>query len=112
MGQKEKKMKDTYWKATTEHGTTYTYTGGSIWIDSKRHGKCPIRASRGIKAVDRSRLEQLGSDAEMWEVIRESEKVEIPVVGKAIYISNFIEWRLSTEVVKVETWEKENDNSH
>lgn len=105
-------MKDTHWKATTEHGTTYTYTGGSIWIDSKRHGKYPIRASLGIKAVDRNAmLAQCETDKEMWEFIRESEEVEIPVVGKAIYISNFSEWRLSTEVVKVETWEEKDDDS-
>lgn len=102
--------KETYWKATTEHGTTYTYTGGSILIDSKRHGKYPLRASLGMKVVDRdAMMEQCKTDKEMWEYIRNSEYVEIPVVGKAIYISNFSEWRLSTNVESVEILGTEED---
>ena len=103
-------MKNTHWKATTEHGTTYTYTGGSIVIDSKRHGKYSLRSFMGIEAVDGDKLEQLETTDEMWDFIRESEDVEIPVVGKAMYLSNFSEWRLSTEVVAVETWERVNND--
>lgn len=98
-------MNDTevLWRAVTESGAIYEYDGFGIQVDSKRRGRFYIRAMV-MKNVDRNILQPPGKG---WDYLLSLPNVEIPEVGKAIFTSNINEWNISTHVVSLEVFDRE-----
>lgn len=98
-----------HFRAITEHGTVYLYQGGTIRVLDGMTGdhKDSVRPM-SFSLVDRDELERIeaeeGAEA-AWEYLRAAESADLPEVGKAMYITSFSNWRISTDVVSVEELE-------
>ena len=60
-----------------------------------------------LKIVDREAVAELPDDASVWEYIEDQERVELPVVGKAFYITGRDFWYVTTTVVSIEEVDKD-----
>ena len=79
-------------KATTETGSVYRCDGWFFWKNLGYKDRVWT-----LKAV-----EDLPNRELPWSVIHSSPDVEVPVVGKRLFISGGDLWFLSTRVVSVE----------
>lgn len=82
--------------ATTKSGTTYTSDGETVTVHP-RNGYPYVIKPVALKSVDR-RLDEFP--------YRDLPNVDVPKVGEYIFLLGVSDWRLSTEVAKVEVSEE------
>lgn len=73
-----------FWKCTTETGRVYIIDDFGV-VMQDTHGNYRFR---GWKVTDRETKEDVDS--------------QVPIVGKALFCYNFHDWRLTTNLVKIE----------
>ena len=88
------------WKATTESGTTYTFDGWSVLIESNRHGTYRIRP--WVMRVSTEPADGPNKIGMPWTDPDHWEDSPVPVVGQHLYVAGKDEWRISTLIETVE----------
>lgn len=88
--------------ARTESGTTYTLKDGVLVVVTAS-GYAEAFKPIALYAIDRSKMGNPYTEAGIAAAVLEhGEQVDLPVVGKSLYVSGLRNWRLSTELVEVE----------
>lgn len=95
-----------HFRAVTETGKVYRYTGGSVQIFD---GGLLVENVRAVhfSVLDYEELLAANQDGGVgfWPFLRALPQADAPEVGKSMYISNFSSWKVSTPVVEVEILE-------
>jgi len=85
------------WIATTKSGAKYFSRDGRI---SYNGSSGAIYFHNGqLKSVNR---EELSESEDPWEYLRNLPEIEVPELGKALYVNSINEWRISTVVTDIE----------
>ena len=87
-------------KAVTATGTTYTYNGHTIRVESARSGTSVFMP---WTTAEFSEDDAIASDLGMWAFLKTQPRIgDLPTVGKRMYFGGKDEWKISTVVMSVE----------